>query len=87
MILAFATSSSPSSWISKRRGPDVDGRNEAELCFNNQEAGLRALQAVGVFYCSPRSGSEVDHYHVALAAHGCEISGSPRGRCCILLNG
>lgn len=51
--------------------------NEAWLCFNNIEAVLGALQAVGVFYCSPLSGSEVDHYRVALASHGYEISGGP----------
>lgn len=52
------------------------------------KSGLGALQAGGVFYCSPLSGSGVDHYPAALAAaHGHEISGGPRGQCCILLNG
>lgn len=52
-----------------------------------QRQDLSALRTVGVFYCSPLSCSELDHhYHVALTAHGYEISAGPGGRRCVLLN-
>lgn len=74
-------------WISESRGLNELGIMKRISVFNNKKGGLCELCRLWVCYSSLLSCSEVDHYRVALAAHGYEISGSPKGHCCILLNG